>query len=76
MDAFASSLEEFRESIKNGDSIDRILPIFVIDEEKDCKYFFSPDKKHTDIALVDKNKVEIKNGYTYRIALVDPPIHK
>ena len=50
-------LEDLRESIKQGVSLDKILSIFVIDDERSQKYFFSPDKKHSDIQVVDKNKV-------------------
>ena len=52
------------------------MVIYTIEENKKIKYFFNPDKMHKDIHLVDKNKIMIKQGYTYRIACLDPPIHK
>ena len=31
---------------------------------------------HSDIELISQNKVTIKKGYAYRLACLDPPIHK
>lgn len=31
---------------------------------------------HSEITITDKNKAEIKIGYSYRLALIDPPIRK
>lgn len=76
LSSFQLALEELKEGVKGNDSIERLLPIFAMEDGKNIKYFFSEEKKHQDILVIDKYKVQIKQGYTYRIALVDPPIHK
>ena len=47
-----------------------MLILFTIDEGKKVKYQFSPDKKNKDIILVDKLNVKMKDGYSYRVALL------
>ena len=53
-----------------------MLILFTIDEGKKVKYQFSPDKKNKDIILADKFNVKMKDGYSYRVALLEPPIRK
>ena len=50
--------------------------MFEIGEDKKANYFFSEEKKHKDISIVSKKEIIINQGYTYRVALLDPPIHK
>ena len=64
------------EAIKAEESIDKILILFSIDDGKKTKYQFSPDKKNKDIILVDKLNAKMKDGYSYRVALLEPPIRK
>lgn len=52
-----------------------MLMLFMIQDGKRVKYQFSQEKKHKDIH-VDKNVAKMKDGYSYRIALLDPPIRK
>ena len=47
--------------------------LFTFESGKHVKYQFSPEKKHNDI-VVDKLNAKLLSGYTYRIALLDPPI--
>ena len=53
-----------------------MLILFTLQEEKKVKYQFNPDKKNKDIMMVDKHHVKMKDGYSYRVALLDPPIRK
>lgn len=53
-----------------------MLVLFTIEEEKKIKYQFSSEKMNKDVVLVDKHEVKMKDGYSYRVALLDPPIKK
>lgn len=52
------------------------MKIFEVDLNKKVRYFFNSEKSHKDIIVIDKNKAELKEGYSYRIGLLDPPIKK
>ena len=52
------------------------MKIFELDDSKRMKYYFVNEKSHKDFIINDKTKVELKEGYSYRMGLLDPPIRK
>lgn len=68
-------MKELEEFIKSNEQIDKMLMLFMIQDGKRTNYQFSQEKKHKDIN-VEKNIAKMKDGYSYRIALLDPPIRK
>ena len=52
------------------------MKIFEIDDAKKVRYYFNTEKSHRDIIVADKIKAQLKEGYSYRIGLLDPPIRK
>lgn len=52
------------------------MRIFELDDSRRIKFYFTNDNCHKDFIITDKTKAELKEGYSYRIALLDPPIRK
>jgi hypothetical protein len=53
-----------------------MLMLFTIDYGKRVKYVFSEEQSNKDIILTDGLTAKIQDGYSYRLATVEPPVRK